>query len=128
MAGVSSQKNHLLISTVAVFLIMLCTTDIGNATNVSDTKVNKSNFGNAREYFLTIGGGKLHFIAQPKIGYVLKIRDEIGLKDTLSWLPKDTRNVKISPVCGSGRKGLYVVYNDQSASESTIYAYKMQIL
>lgn len=118
MAGVSSRKNHLLISTIVVFLTTLCTTDIVKATNKNDTNLNLSNVGNIQEYFLTVDGVRLHYIAQPKVGYVLRIRDEIRLKENFNLLLKDTRNVKISPVCGSSRKGLYVIYNDQSTNEA----------
>ena len=118
MAGVPSRKNHLLISTTVVFLTMLCTTDIINATNANDTNLNKGNLEYAREYFLTVGNEQVHFVVQPEAGYVLKIQDEIGLKDTLNWILKDARNVKISPVCGSSRKGLYVIYYDQSTNEA----------
>jgi len=118
MARVSSQKKHLLISTIVVFLTMLCTTDIGNATNVSDTNVNKSNLEDVREYFLTVGNEQVHFVSQPEAGHVLKVQDGIGSIDALSRFLNTTADDEIHPIRSSGREGIYIIKNGRLPNEN----------
>ena len=72
---------------------------------------------NPSGYTVTAGHEQLHFIAQPQAGYVLKTQDDISSMDSVSRFLKNTGNVKINPICGLGRKGTYVVYNERPADE-----------
>jgi subtilisin family serine protease len=113
MATVSNLKYHLLLLIVIAILTSLCTA---------------INPGNKQEYLITINGEQLHFIAQPEIGYVLKIKDEISSIDTLNRFLKSTVDVKTNPIRGLDRKGVFVVYEKLPIDENsqTIKSLKMQ--
>lgn len=73
-----------------------------------------SHVDNVEEYFLTVSNEHLHFIAQPQAGYVLKTQYEA--MDTLINFLMNTKDLEISPI--GGRKGNYVIYNENSAEEN----------
>ena len=83
---------------------------------------------NGEEYVLTVAGGQLHFTAQPQAGYVLKTREDICSMDSINRFLKSAEDVKISPIRGLGRKGIYVIYNERPADENvrTIKTLKVQ--
>ena len=70
------------------------------------------------DYVIQVGNEQLHFIAQPEAGYVIKTQDDIGSMDITDRFLKSTVDVKISPIRGLGRKGLYVVHNEQPTAEN----------
>jgi hypothetical protein len=72
----------------------------------------------AQEYVLTVANEQLRFSAQPEAGYVLKTRDDIVSMDIVSRFLKNAGDVKIIPIRSSGRKGLYVVYDERPAAEN----------
>jgi subtilisin family serine protease len=101
-------SNKLCIAIVGLSVAVITISAVAESYSVNDEE----------EYVLTVAGEQLHFTAQPQAGYVLKMSDEIGSMDTLKGLLKNAGDVKISPICGLGRKGTYVVYNEQPAEEN----------
>ena len=85
---------------IAVFGLSIAITIIAAAENYSAN--------NGKECVLIVAGERLHFVAQPQAGYVLKKRDDIDSIDTVSRFLKSSDDVKISPICGLGRKGIFV--------------------
>jgi subtilisin family serine protease len=73
-----------------------------------------SHFDNVEEYSIAVGNEQLHFIAQPQMGYVLRTQYEA--MDTISSFLMNTKDVEISTI--GGRKGTYVIYNENSAEEN----------
>jgi len=95
---------------------------------IAITAIAEAFYVNIEEYFLIVNNEQLHFIAQPQAGYVLKIRDDIGSMYSTSRFLKSAGDVKISPVRGLGRKGIFVVYNEHSSvnNDKTIKALGVQ--
>ena len=101
-------SNKLCIAIVGLAVAITTITVVAECYSVADVE----------EYVLTIAGEQLHFVAQPQAGYVLKTRDETWSTDALSRFLKNAGDVKISPICGLGRKGVFVVSNKLSSSEN----------
>jgi len=104
---------------IAVFGFSVAITIIAAAENYSAN--------NGKECVLIVAGEQLHFVAQPQAGYVLKTRDDIDSIDSASRFLKSTEDVKISPICGLGRKGIFVVNHEQPAeiNKKTIEAFRL---
>jgi subtilisin family serine protease len=90
-------------NTYCTFLVMFSVLLFsGSITNPSDDSF---------DYVITAGGEQLQFIAQPEVGYIIKTREDTGSAENASRFLKSAGDVKISPIRGLGRKGVFVVYN-----------------
>jgi len=115
MAGVSNPTNRSSMHTIIVIIAALCTAIVTKTLIINNAAAFNSSPGSTQQYVLTVAGEQSHFIAQPHAGYVLKTRDETWSTDTLKRFIKNDGDVKISPIRGLGRKGVFVVYNERSA-------------
>ncbi len=69
-------------------------------------------------YVVTAANEKLTFIARPELGYVVKTKQKTFNIEALSGTLQLVTNADIKPIRGLDRKGISVVYNEQSADEN----------
>jgi subtilisin family serine protease len=108
MAVTSNPKVRGMAFLLVVALTVLCTAPAGKTTAIDA----------GREYVLTVGGEELRFVARPELGYVVKTQQDTSSVGALAGMLKSVGAADISPIGGSGRKGICVVHNERPADEN----------